>query len=308
METKGQFIPGDISKLAMNSKTAASVAEACGSRDSVIEPKFDGIRLLINIAENGVYAYSRSGKSKTGKLPAIEAELAANLPAGTWIDGEAVAFNKDGTQDWGGAQSVLGSGVAKAAAASGVIRFVVFDLLAHGGLDARSLPLRQRRLLLEMIFANEDKFRNIILSPQGEASDEAHEVNLTLGFEGSMVKHLDAPYQSNRRSANSLKLKATDTVDAVITGFLPAEPGSWIAQAGYIGKIEFTHYQDGVAIEGRCSGMTTAERADFTARQAELIGTVIEVSYMTRMPGTGKLRHPQFKRLRNDKTAEECKS
>ena len=39
--------------------------------------------------------------------------------------------------------------------------------------------------------------------------------------------------------------------------------------------------------------------------QKHLTGMVIEVSYMTRMPG-GKLRHPQFKRIRTDKTAEEC--
>ncbi len=292
--------------LAMNSKTAASVKDAVGTRDSIIEPKYDGIRLLIHITEDGVKAYARSGKSKTGKLPAIEAELAAALPAGTWLDGEAVAFNADGTQDWGGAQSVLGSDASRVMDRDG-IRLVVFDLIAHGEHDARSLPLRNRRELLEMIFA-QSNFSLVQLSPAEAATEEAHERNLALGFEGSMVKHLDAPYASGKRSANSLKLKATDTVDAVITGYKPAEAGSWIDQAGMLGAVEFVHYLDGQEIEGRCSGMDTAMRRDITDRADELVGTVVEVSYMTRMPGTGKLRHPQFKRLRNDKTAAECRA
>ena len=290
--------------LAMNSKSAGSVEEATAGMPSTLEPKYDGIRLLINVTEDGVKLYARSGKSKTGKLPAIEAELVAKLPAGTWLDAEAVAFNEDGTQSWGGAQSVLGSDASRTMDRSG-IRLVVFDLLAHGGLDARRLPLRDRRELLEMIFA-EAGFELIQLSPWMDATNESHAANLEAGFEGSMIKHLDAAYASGKRSASSLKLKATDTVDAVITGFAPAAPGSWIALDGMIGAIEFTHYEDGEPVNGRCSGMTSAERRMITDTSDDLIGAVVEVAFMTRMPG-GKLRHPQFKRLRTDKTATECR-
>lgn len=294
----------DPSKLAMNSHTAGSVEEAVGRHPSVLEPKYDGIRLLIHVAESGVYAYARSGKSKTGKLPAVEAELAEILPPGSWVDGEAVAFNPDGTQDWGGAQSVLGSNADRVMDRSKV-RFVIFDILSHGGIDARALPLAKRRELLELIF--EGDHSHVTLSVQMEATDDAHEANLIAGFEGSMVKHLDAPYQSGRRSRNSLKLKAVDTVDAVVTGFKPAQPGSWIDRAGLIGAIEFVHYVDGVAVEGRCSGMTVPERQAITEAGDDMIDAVIEVSYMTRMP-SGSLRHPQFKRVRTDKTKEECRA
>lgn len=291
-----------VDKLAMNSHPAESVADAT-REPAVLEPKYDGIRLLVNVRDDGVFLYARSGKQKTGKLPAVEAEL-ATLPAGTWLDGEAVAFNEDGTQNWGGAQSVLGSTVSRARLISGGIRFVIFDILAYDNMDARSLPFRQRRELLELIF--DEPYTFLQLSVQQPATDESHELNLELGYEGSMVKHLEAPYQSGRRSRRSLKLKATDTVDAVITGFKPAMSDSWIAKSGLIGAIEFKHYENGVEVAGRCSGMTVQERELITANQKHLVGGVIEVSYMTRMPG-GKLRHPQFKRLRNDKTAEECR-
>ena len=131
--------------LAMNSHPADSVEAAVAGKDAILEPKYDGIRLLVHRTEAGVEMYARSGNSKSGKLPAIDAEILRNLPAGTWLDAEAVAFNEDGTQDWGGAQSVLGSGTTRAQVLSGKIRLVVFDLLAHGGLDARTLPLRAER-------------------------------------------------------------------------------------------------------------------------------------------------------------------
>lgn len=295
----------DISKLAMNSSPAASVEDAVGNRDAVLEPKFDGIRLLIHRGEDGVRMYARSGKPKTGKLPAVE-QLIETLPVGTWLDGEAVAFNPDGTQNWGGAQSVLGAGVEKAQARAGKIRFVIFDVLAFDGKDARSLPFRQRRELLELIFDDLDSTSPVMLSPQLEATEEAHAANLEFGFEGSMVKHLDAPYQSGKRTKTSLKLKAQDTVDAVITGYKPGRPNSWIEKAGLIGALTFVHYENGQEIEGACSGMTVEERTMLTHVITGIVGQVVEVSYMTRMPG-GKLRHPQFKRLRDDKTAEECR-
>jgi bifunctional non-homologous end joining protein LigD len=297
-----------VAKLAMNSKTAGSVKEAVGTRDAILEPKYDGIRLLVNVNADGqVRLYARSGNSKTGKLPAIEAEVAANFPPNTWIDGEAVAFNADGTQDWGGAQSVLGSGEAKAAQRSGGMRLVVFDILAHGGIDARALSFRLRRQLLNEIWEG-GNFTLCQLSVQLDATDENHEANLEAGFEGSMVKHLDSSYQSGKRAACSLKLKSVDTVDAVITGFKPGRPDSWIARAGMVGAITFEHYtSDGTAVQGACSGMTVPLRREITDAGDALIGQVMEVSYMTRMPG-GSLRHPQFKRIRTDKTAAECRA
>jgi len=301
----------DASKLAMNSKSANTVEEACQGRPAILEPKFDGIRLLANRSENGVRLWTRSGKSATGKLPRIEQLLADHLPVGTWLDCEAVAFNPNGTQDWGGAQSVLGSDASRVMD-RGRIKLVVFDCLAWAGGDIRNQPFSLRRTTIDRVFegdANQARWEGrIIASPKMDATDEMHQINLDFGFEGSMVKLLDGTYQSGKRSNVSMKLKATDTVDAIITGFSPSEPGSWIDQAGLIGAIEFTHYQDGQPIEGKCSGMTVAERERVTAEAEALIGTVIEVSYMTRMPGSGKLRHPQFKRLRTDKTADEVRN
>lgn len=295
----------DISKLAMNSQPADSVEEAARGRECVLEPKFDGIRLLVHVTEDGVRMYSRAGNSKTGALPHVDEELSA-LPAGTWLDGEAVSFNPDGTQAWGEASSVVRSAPTKFHPLRGKISFVVFDILAYDGMDARSLPLRQRRELLERHVLPAVTGQKVTLSPWLPVDEGTHDALLERGYEGSMVKLLDAPYESDKRSWNSRKLKAEDTVDAVITGFSPSkDPESWIAKAGLIGTVDFKHFHGGEWVEGRASGMNVPMRREMTARQDDLVGTVVEVGYMTRMP-SGKIRHPQFKRLRDDKTAEEC--
>lgn len=283
--------------LAMNSHRASSVAEAKSPHGSVLEIKYDGHRILAHVSEDaGVQLYARSGKSKAGKLPHVEDAL-RYLPPGTWLDGEAVQFNEDGTQHWGGAQSVLGSHATRRMQREQV-KYVIFDVLAFAGEDVRPRPFRERRELLEKLFLalSDAGVNHIILSMQLAPTDENHEMIIGMGFEGTMVKHLDAPYRSGKRVKTSLKLKAVDTEDVIITGFKAPKPG-WIANAKLIGSIEFITDE---GVTGYCSGMTVPERTYITQRQAELIGTVIEVSYMTKLP-SGSLRHANFVRFRPDK-------
>lgn len=292
--------------LAHNLETAQSVAQAAGGHEAVCEPKLDGIRLLAHVGENGTNLYARSGNSKSGRLPHVEAALAANLPAGTWLDGEAVVFNSDGTQAWGKAQSVLGANPGHPEAAK--VAYVVFDLIAHGGIDARPLPFSKRRELLEAVFDQADFGPAVVLIPQSPATDESHETNLEFGFEGSVVKHLDAPYRSGVRGAGQFRLKPQATVDAVVMGFKDGKSG-W---EGLVGALVFGQIVDGKVVErGACSGFDYATRVHIAENKDEYLGRVIEVAHHGAMPPTaanpyGALRHPQWKRWRDDKDAMEC--
>lgn len=292
---------------AMNAKPAASVTEACAGRDSVLEPKLDGWRLLAHVTEDGARLYTRSGNDKTSHLPHIVAELEANFPAGTWLDGEAVAITltADGQiERWGTVQSVLG-GNAKGAKAAEVISYCVFDMLAHGGIDARPLPFGKRRELLEKVFA---PLATGAVWPiaQAEATEENHEAHLTLGFEGSMVKWLSAPYLSGKRGHGQFKLKAEHTEDVIITGGTEGE-GSF---SGLIGAVTFGKLDPAtseIKEVGKCSGMSFSDRQLISHSLPALVAKrqVIEVAYSMRMP-TGGWRHPRFKRFRTDKTWKEC--
>lgn len=286
--------------LAQNYSAAASVAEACAGRASVLEMKLDGWRILIEVAEEGVRLYSRTAKRYDGRLLKLEAEIAERFPVGTWLDGEAVALRVEGDKvfnDWGAAQSALSSGKPNALADD--ITYMVFDLIAHGGIDARSLPFRTRRELLERIF-EDAAFERVQLTTQMEPTEENYEALLAAGFEGGIVKHLDEPYRSGKRVGG--KLKAQHPIDAVVVGYKPGK-GSF---AGMVGAIEFGQYQDGELVSrGFCSGMDMRTRQKISADPQGWLGRVIEVRHMGRMP-SGGLRHPQFSRLRLDKLASEC--
>ena len=299
-------------KLAQMPEVAKSVEAAAKGHAAALEPKFDGWRVIAIIGEDGECRLfnPREGNEMTGKLPAIESALAEALPPGSVLDGEAVAFAVEDdrlVQKWGKAASVLGSGTAKAALASGAITFVAFDLLAHGGHDARGLSYEKRRSLLKTLFEAADfGTAQIILVPQLAATEASHGTLIEAGYEGSVVKHLDATYASGKRGKGWSKVKPVATVDAIITGYTEGENGF----AGYIGAVTFGQYDDdGILVpRGKCSGMDWDVRKDLTANREANLNRVIEVAHEGTFPPSkehplGAFRFPRFKRFRDDKPA-----
>lgn len=295
----------DPTRLAQNAEAATSVEIATRNGEWIAEIKLDGIRLLAHVGTDRVRTYTRSGKEQTGKLPSVEAELLANFPAGTWLDGEIVAFciREDGTVEhhWGTAQSVMGSGVDRAARMSGAVTYSVFDVMAVGGTSACSLPFVSRRKLLEQAF-DRGEFDAVVLTPQLAATPEALDTALAAGFEGLMIKRIDAPYVSGR-GKGWLKLKGTQTEDVIITELPHDGEGKY---AGQVGAVVFSQIVDNrLVVKGRCSGMDDATRRDLTLNPERWLGTVLEVKCYGIMP-TGGWRHPIWLRPRTDKPALEC--
>lgn len=294
-------------KIAQNAEPLKKGVTPYGE-GRVIEPKLDGWRLIAYVGADAVAFWSRSGKRYDGKLPRIEEELLANCPEGTWLDGEACALtvlaNGNVLDEWGTVQSVLSKLGGHAMADK--VTFMVFDLLAHGGIDARSLPYAKRRALLESMFANGD-FTKTMLAPSLPATEDTHATLVEKGFEGSIVKRLNAPYKSDGRAgAGWTKIKHTTTVDCVVMDFQMGKDGF----AGMCGAIIFGQYVNGVLTErGKCSGMDMRTRLDITKNPEKWLGRVVEIAHMGVSVGagdSGKFRHPQYKRMRTDKAAETC--
>lgn len=309
--TAQNTMPGSVEKMVQNASAMGEVDLAAAGHDSVLEPKYDGWRTIWIVGDDGkARFYSRKDQDLTGRWPAVETAIETALPAGTILDAEAVVFAEvDGhvAPKWGRVQSILGSGVAKAALMSGEMTLVVFDLLAHGGIDARSLPYSKRRELLEAIFEAADFPPSIVLTPQLEPTAENHDALLSAGYEGSMVKWQDAPYKSGARGAGWWKLKGQADVDVIVTGYKPGENG-WV---GLVGAVEFGQYDaDGILVSrGRCSGMDFDLRMLFTNHPEKYLGTVFTMRHNGVFPPSkdhphGAFRHPRFKRMRKDKAAE----
>lgn len=292
-----------VAKLSMDAEVFHSVAAASAGKASILEPKYDGWRLLVHVTETGTEFYTRSGGAKHQHLVPQGIEIANAFPAGTWLDAEAVSFYADDEGNlhhgWGSVQSILG-GNPKPLAEQEKITLVVFDLMSHGGIDARPEPFRNRRSLLRMVFES-TTFERVILTPQFEATEDNHGANLAMGFEGSMVKWLDAPYRSGVRGHGQGKLKPQETADAIVIGFKPGE-GSWTGLVGAL--IVGMKDEAGELVEAtRFSGFDYATRVHISENPDEYLGRVVEFKHHGVMP-SGGFRHPQFSRFRDEEKTE----
>jgi len=118
-----------------------------GGSALIFEPKWDGWRAQYS---RGVL-YSRNGTNLTRLFPDLVPVLAARLTPDLHLDGELVSWQPTaGRLDFAGLQARMTAGKRiRAVARQRPAQFVVFDVLAAGGEDLRSRPLRERRLVLE---------------------------------------------------------------------------------------------------------------------------------------------------------------
>src|SRR3954467_1739127 len=122
----------------------------------VYEPKYDGIRAIVEIEpKGGVRLWSRLGNEKTQQFPEITAALerfARTRKAPLVLDGEIVALDAKGEpagfqQLQGRIHLTEGDGAGGARTA-----LIAFDVLKDGRTDYRDRPLTERRAALERIF------------------------------------------------------------------------------------------------------------------------------------------------------------
>ena len=271
----------------------------------VFERKLDGIRCLA-VKEGGrTRLYSRNELSLNERYAPLAAALDADPADGFVIDGEAVAF-VDGRDRFGG-----GSG--------GELFLYVFDVLFAGGGDVRSLPLEERRAVLEGVLRWEGPLRMTEqLTGDGAALLEdacAH------GWEGLIAKRLGTPYTS-ARSRDWLKLKCTRAQELVIGGFTAPRGSRTELGALLVGHFEGDRFRYAGKVG---TGFTRETLRDLSERLAPLVretspfapekgipraATWVEpelVAQLAFMEWTadGRLRHPSFLGLRFDKPARE---
>ena len=122
----------------------------------VYEPKYDGIRALIEIgppsSRRPTSIWSRLGNEKTSQFPEIVRALDGvrrGLRAPVILDGEIVALDERGEP--AGFQQLQGR-IHLASGPGGAsqnVAFIAFDILRDGDADLVDLPLTERRARLE---------------------------------------------------------------------------------------------------------------------------------------------------------------
>jgi ATP-dependent DNA ligase len=132
-------------------------------RGMIYEPKYDGIRALVDLrppekkgAAPQVAVYSRNGREKAAQFPEIVEVLSAMaraLKAPLLLDGEIVATDRQGRplgfQHIQGRIHLTSAPDIARARVEQPAALILFDLLRDGDDDLRGQPLAARRLKLQ---------------------------------------------------------------------------------------------------------------------------------------------------------------
>lgn len=113
------------------------------------------------------------------------------------------------------------------------------------------------------------------------------------GHEGIMVKRVQHKWEPKRCPDSWMKLKPSDEIDGFIIGKTEGKGKFY----GLIGSL-ICQAEDGSTFT--ISGMTDAERLDFTENYLLYLGQWVTATYMER-DTQGGYRHPQFNRMHEEK-------
>jgi bifunctional non-homologous end joining protein LigD len=288
---------------------AVLTEERFSDPDWIFERKLDGIRCLAFKPDRQVRMLSRNKLSLNARFPEVAQSLEQDRAAGFVIDGEVVAFA--GRQTSFAALQQRGERPVR-------IYYYVFDLLYHEGRDVTALPLRERKALLRKALTFDGPIR--LTQHRNRDGEALFREACRKGWEGLIAKRADSPYVHGR-SRDWLKFKCGFEQELVIGGFTPprgsrTEFGALLVgyhdrgKLRYAGKVGtgFTHatLKD---LGAQLAKLRTDEspfdepvrERNVTWVRPELVAQV-GFSEWTR---DGRLRHPRFLGLRDDKAAEE---
>ena len=308
----------------------------------VYEPKVDGIRAIVEVLPGSppsVRFWSRNGNEKTRQFPDIVDAIAAwlkKIKAPIVLDGEIVALDEEmrpaGFQrlqhrihvtvpGFNSKKQILPPDQQPAA-------FVAFDLLRDGDDDLRALALVERRKRLEALFkTHKPQASDLVRLTQQVVGDgnalmkQAREEN----WEGLMVKLARSPYRTAKRSPEWVKHKLTKQDEFVVVGW--TDPGGTREHFGslilgahdkgslrYAGEVG-TGFK-GAELERIMKLLKRLETPTCPLNPKPKIlsakGTphwvrpklVAQVRY-TEITDDGRLRHPAYLGLRDDKLPSE---
>jgi bifunctional non-homologous end joining protein LigD len=288
-----------------------------------------------------VRLWSRLGNDKTGQFPEIVRALqrwAGGLHTPVVLDGEIVALDERGEP--AGFQQLQGRVHEKRGReGSSSVAFIAFDLLREGRTDLRDRPLTERRAALERLFGPaRSSVLRISESVRGDGRS-LYKRALDSGWEGLIAKHADSRYQSGKRTPDWRKLKIVHEQEFVIGGW--TEPrqtrenfGALLVgvyeDRGQAGRRERAESPMGqlVYVGHVGTGFNEAELTRVMKRLRPLETTqcpfrdrpkktnerphwvrpmlVTQIKF-TEWTADGKLRHPVYLGLRDDKKPEDVR-
>ena len=219
-----------------------------------IQPKLDGVRVLVGRRDGELVVLTRTGKQVIGLHQALQDPATIKLQEGEWVDGEAYNPNIPFEEI---------SGMFRKQADSPDLEFHVFDTFDINNIS-ESFEKRCYKI---------SRWRNSVPTLLVDPSriEEFHDKFVTQGYEGIIIREPHAPYEIGYRSRNLLKFKKFDTNEFRIVG---CEEGT----AKDSGTAVFVCSCTGGRFNVRPKG-TLAVRKEYWENRSKYIGQLLTVKH-----------------------------
>lgn len=282
----------------------------------VYERKLDGLRCIATGNGTDVQLWSRNRLSFTARFPEIASAVARLGIDEVTLDGEIVAFDEHGQSSF----TLLQQSGTDARAV-----YVVFDVLELLGNDTRELPLTDRTSLVDRLVPRPGGTAGAIRTVERLTGDPAQLLDDAChnGWEGLVAKRPGSRYCAGR-SPDWRKLKCSAAQELVV--------GGWTDPTGSrsaFGALLMGYFDDGgrLIFAGKVgTGFSEAELRKLRSLLLERSTNdcpfegpirvkgahwvrpelVAAVSF-TEWTRDGKLRHPRYQGLRDDKAAADVR-
>ena len=182
------------------------------------EIKWDGMRILADVANGRLRLSSRNENDVTSSFPELGALYGPGLPEDLLLDGEVVAL-EEGLPSFAALAErmhVINDRRARRLAASRPVTFMAFDLLRLDRVDLTGQPLTRRRAALEAVGLSGP---HVQVPPTYDDGLALQAATLEQGLEGVVSKRLSSRYSAGRRSHDWLKFPHRTSRSVVVGGW-----------------------------------------------------------------------------------------
>jgi bifunctional non-homologous end joining protein LigD len=291
--------------------------------DWVHEIKWDGMRVLADVANGRLRLLSRNENDVTATFPELSTLAGPGMPDDMLLDGEVVAL-ESGLPSFAALAErmhVSNDRRARRLAVSRPVTFMAFDLLRLGGADLTRQQLAQRRATLEAMGLAGPHAQ---VPPTYEDGLALQTATLEQGLEGLVSKRLSSRYSPGRRSPDWLKFPHRTSRSVVI--------GGWRLETdspNRLGAVLVGHpTQDGLAYLGRVGSGLAGREQEHVLKALQGLGVdaspfsdevppldaqgtrwvrpdvVIDVHSLG-LSAQGRLRQPSYRGLRPDLSPDD---
>lgn len=205
----------NISPMLLN-----SVSSPFDDKNYIFELKLDGIRCIAYLDKDKTILRNKRNKDVTEIYPELK-NIHKFVKHRCILDGELVALNSDGTPNFFALQKrslMTDKFKIELESEKNKVNFVAYDILYLKNKDLTTLPLIERKKLLEENIVDSDfisKSRYIF-----ENGIEFFNLTKKLGLEGIVAKKVDGKYVIGKRTSEWIKIKNLIDEDLIICGVL----------------------------------------------------------------------------------------